>query len=267
MDEKFWKSKTVVITGGTKGLGLVLTRELVAAGANVFVIARNAAVWDSLAEELAPARFIAADVTDMGSARLAIEKVAELAGGIDWLINNVGASTRVEMVSASSELFWDQMRVNFLSTVNCTQSALPYLLPRRGGVINIASLAAKTPWPWMGPYVASKAAVAAYTDQLRFEVTELSTVLLVCPGPIARADAGVRYQREMDALPAVAHRPGAGAKIKGLQPLPLAHAILKAAAAGKRELVLPAKAKWLFRIAVFSPTVGDWLRKRFGAKN
>ena len=87
--------------------------------------------------------------------------------------------------------------LNFFGTVRCTRAAVPRLLMTRGHVVNIGSLAAKMAASYLGAYPVSKFAVAAYTHQLRLELGPQGLhVLLVCPGPIARPDAGQRYSGE-----------------------------------------------------------------------
>jgi NAD(P)-dependent dehydrogenase (short-subunit alcohol dehydrogenase family) len=173
----------------------------------------------------------------------------------------------VALPQCPPELFQEQMVLNFFTAVNTTQAALPSLLAARGRIVNIASLAARTPWRWVAPYVTSKAALAAYTDQLRFELPELNSVTLVCPGPLIRADAGERYNAQAGDLQEAARRPAAGAKLSGIDPDVLARRILQATAQGRRELIVPAKAAWLFALSAWSPSLGDWLRRRFESRS
>ena len=81
------------------------------------------------------------------------------------------------------------MELNLIALVRCTRAAVAHLLARRGHVVNIGSLAAKSAARWVGAYPATKFAVAAYSQQLRLELgPEGLHVLLVCPGPIPRKD-------------------------------------------------------------------------------
>jgi short-subunit dehydrogenase len=244
-------------------LGLALTRAFVQRGARVHVIARNRDAWEQTPDSKSTQiTFVAADLTNPAAARQAIESIIEQNGGIDWLVNNVGASTRMNLADGDAQSFADLMTINFLTAVNATQAALHSLRHRRGGVINIASLAARTPWPWIAPYVTSKSALLAYSNQLRFEIPELATVLTVLPGPIRREDSGVRYAEQAAGLPDAANAPGAGAPIQGLDPNRLADMVVSVASRGKRELVVPAKARLLFGIACLFPRLGDWLARR-----
>ena len=89
---------------------------------------------------------------------------------------------------------------------------------------------------YLGAYPVSKFAVAAYTHQLRLELGPQGLhVLLVCPGPIARPDAGQRYSGEAADLPASAQKPGGGVRLKGLDPDELARRFSGPASAGSRN--------------------------------
>jgi short-subunit dehydrogenase len=121
-------------------------------------------------------------------------------------------------------------------------------------------LAAKSASKYLGAYPASKFPVAAYSQQLRYELHPLGVhVLLVCPGPIAREDAGSRYDDQANNLPESARKPGGGVKLKGIPPERLVAKILRYCECRKPELVMPAKARLLFAISQLSPTWGDWI--------
>ena len=127
----------------------------------------------------------------------------------------------------------------------------------------MGSLAAKTAAPYLGAYPASKFAVAAYSQQLRLELGPRGLhVLLVCPGPIARDDAGVRYDAQSDKLPASARQPGGGAKLRAIDPAWLAQKTLSACERRKPELVVPGKARLLFAISALWPGLGDKIVRR-----
>jgi short-subunit dehydrogenase len=108
--------------------------------------------------------------------------------------------------------------------------------------------------------------VAAFSQQLRLELSEQGLhVLLVCPGPIRRDDAGIRYEQATGDVPESARRPGGGVKLKGIDPHWLARRILLACERRSPELVVPASARLLFAIAQLWPRLGDWaVRKMTG---
>jgi len=152
------------------------------------------------------------------------------------------------------------MEINFYAAVRCAQQAAPILMESQGHLVLVGSLASKTASRFIGPYAATKFALAAYAQQLRLELGETGLhVLHVCPGPIARDDAGERYDDQVSDLPEVARKAGAGAKLRPIDPDSLAVRILQACEKRTIEIVVPWKAKWLFAISQISPRMGDWL--------
>jgi short-subunit dehydrogenase len=131
--------------------------------------------------------------------------------------------------------------------------------------VNIGSLASKTAARFVGAYPASKFALAAYTQQLRLELTpEGLHVLFVCPGPIITDEPGNHRPADTaEGIPDHAKKPGAGVKLGAVHAKDLAAAILRACEHGKTELVYPRKARVLFMLNQLSPKLGDWLLGRF----
>ena len=164
-------------------------------------------------------------------------------------------------IETSADKFRELFELNFLSLVRCTQAAAPHLIAARGHVVNIGSLAGKSAARYLGAYPASKFPVSAYSQQLRLELGPQGLhLLLVCPGPIARLDAGQRY--EAANLPPEARQPGGGVALPGIPPEELAAKILRACERRQAELVIPGKARWLFAIAQLSPSWGDWIVRK-----
>ena len=253
-------------------MGLALSRLFVARGAKLTIVARDKSRLESAVVSLRqqqPDSQIAihsADVCVGDEAQLAIQSVVDRQGRIDALVNCVGSSTRCDLNHATPDQFRTQLEVNFMSAVNCTQASLSHLIPQRGCIINVNSLAGKTAWPFMAPYAASKSALQAYSNQLRLELSGRLHVLSVFPGPIRREVAGNRYVAESQGLPSQAKLPGAGAPFKGIDPDLLANKILRACERGKFELIVPSSARLLFVAAAISPRFGDWLIRRFTNK-
>ncbi len=260
----YWTDKVVLISGGSSGLGETLARTLAAAGAKLVLGAIDAAGVESVAGSLRAAGSDAigvwADVTQDQPVDDLIGAVTERHGRLDALFNCAGRSARGEALNTTPEQFLELLSLNFLATVRCTRAAAPHLIQSQGHLVNIGSLAAKTASKFLGAYPASKFPVAAYSQQLRYELNPRGVhVLLVCPGPIARADAGRRYDAQAAALPDAARRPGGGVRLKGLAPELLVRKILRYCELRKPELVLPAKARLLFALSQLSPALGDWI--------
>lgn len=262
-----WAEKVVVITGGSAGLGQVLVSAWAAAGARVIAVARDAdRLQDSLAS-LGPLRDRVlpwtADVTVDDDVLQLFARIQAECGRLDVLVNNVGRSTRGALIETSPADLQRLWELNFLSMVRCTRAAFPLLRESRGHLVNIGSLASKSAARYLGGYPATKAAVAAYTQQLRYEWAEWGIhVLLVCPGPLRREDAGERYAAQSAGLPAAVSRPGGGVRLRGLDPHWLARRILKDCERRRVECVVPARARLLFAIQQLCPALGDWILAR-----
>jgi len=264
---EYWTDKVAIVTGGSAGLGRALSESLAAAGARVVLAARNAERLKNAATEITDHGHVAlgvpTDVTDDANVAALIERTIAEFGRIDLLINCAGRSDRGHALETPPERFQELLELNFLATVRCCRAASPHLIKAKGHLVNVGSLASKTASRLMGAYPASKFPVAAYSQQLRYELGPQGvSVLLVCPGPIAREDSGQRYDDQAAGLPDAANKPGAGVKLKGIPPARLTAKILQACQQRRAELVLPAKARLLFAIAQLSPAMGDWLLKR-----
>ena len=263
-----WKDKVVVITGGSSGLGVAVAQQFATAGARVVCLARGQEQLQATVEELTAAgdlnvQSVVADVTDDQSVSSAVASIIASHGQIDVWINNVGKSLRIALADATVANFEDLMQVNFYSAVRCTRAVIGELERSGGSLINIGSLASKTGWPFVSPYSASKHALAAYHHQLRLEGPTAVHYLLVCPGPIRRADSETRYADQAEGLPDGVAKPGAGAKVKGIDPNELAERIRIACEKRKLELVMPWKARIAFALSQLSPWLGDKLLSRF----
>jgi NAD(P)-dependent dehydrogenase (short-subunit alcohol dehydrogenase family) len=267
----YWQDKAVLVTGGSSGLGRIIAEEFVRAGAKVAIVGLEADAVVRAADEMRSAGGnvigIHADITRQEDVdRLFADAVTQF-GRLDVLVNNAGRSMRGKVLDTTPEQFRELMELNLIALVRCTRAAVPHLLARRGHVVNIGSLAAKSAARWVGAYPATKFAVAAYSQQLRLELGPQGLhVLLVCPGPIERKDARLYPLAGLEDVPESARRPGAGVKTKGIPPTALAEAILTACEKRRPEIVMPGKARLLFAISQLWPSFGDWivLRKTGG---
>jgi short-subunit dehydrogenase len=264
----FWNDKVCLVTGGSAGLGRAIGRALAVQGAHIVVVARRMEPLEATAAELRAAGFkataIAGDVTWQEDVdRIAAEVQANFSR-LDLVCNAAGRSTRAAILDTTPEDFQQLIDVNFLATVRMTRALAPRLIAARGHLVNIGSLASKVAAPYLGAYPASKHTVAAYSQQLRLELGPQGLhVLLACPGPIARDDAGERYVSDAPGVPADAQRPGGGARVPSLSAELVAKRILKACERRRLELVVPSRAKLLFAVSQLSPSCGDWLLRKF----
>ena len=260
----FWQEKVVLVTGGSSGLGRVIAEAFGAAGAKVVIAALEADAVEAAAAEMrhggCEVLGVHADVTRQEQVDTLFQRALERFGRLDVLVNNAGRSMRGNAIDTTPEQFRELMELNLIALVRCTRAAVPHLLKQRGHVVNIGSLAAKVGSRWVGAYPATKFAVAAYSQQLRLELGPRGLhVLLVCPGPIERKDVRLYPLEGLEDLPQRARQPGAGAKLRGIEPEKLAGAILRACRRRTPELVVPAKARLLFALSQLCPSLGDWI--------
>jgi len=260
----YWRGKVVLVTGGSSGLGRAIAETFSAAQARVVIAGLEPDAVDAAARALVDAggeaMGIAADITRQDHVDSLFSQVVERFGGLDVLVNNAGRSMRGRLVDTTPDQFRDLMELNFVALVRCTRAAIPLLLPRRGHVVNIGSLAAKAASRWVGAYPATKHAVAAFSQQLRLELgPEGLHVLLVCPGPIVRHGERLYPLQGLEDVPDRARRPGAGVRVRPIAPRALGRAILRACERRKAEIVVPAYARLLFAAAQLWPRFGDWM--------
>jgi len=264
----YWHDKVAIVTGGSSGLGLAISKALVHHGARVIIAARDPQRLQSAAAALAsgPGRVetIASDVTRDHDVRQLIERCLTAHGRLNALFHCVGVSDRGEAMTTTLERYQQLWELNFFTAVRCAQMSSGLLAQSRGHLVFIGSLASKIAARYLGAYPTSKFPLAALAQQLRLEMGPKGLhVLLTCPGPIARDDAGRRYDQQAADLPESARKPGGGVKLKGIDPAKLAERILSACRTRKRELIVPGRARLLCAIGQLSPALGDWLVRRF----
>jgi NAD(P)-dependent dehydrogenase (short-subunit alcohol dehydrogenase family) len=258
----YWQGKVVLITGGGAGLGGRLATHFAQAGAKLLLADIDAAALDQAKARLAPLGMqvngVVTDITRQESVDELFRALDDQFGQLDALVNCAGRSGRGAVLDTDPDTFQAFLDLNFFGTVRCARAGIPRLLKTRGHLVNIGSLAAKMAACFLGAYPVSKFAVAAYTHQLRLELGPQGLhVLLVCPGPIARPDAGRRYREESVDLPPSAQKPGGGVRVKGLDPDELARRIVRACERRTPELVIPCTARLVAAILQLWPSLGD----------
>lgn len=183
--------KIAVVTGASKGIGLAVAQALAEEGVHVVAGARERS--DDLAqlENRYQTHFVSVDLSAPdGPARLIDEAVATF-GGLDILVNNVGAAhPRLGGFLSVSDGDWlATLTLNFLAAVRTTRAALPHLLARKAGaIVTITSVNAFLPDPTVIDYSAAKAALSNFTKSLSKEVGPQGIrVNMISPGPVETA--------------------------------------------------------------------------------
>ncbi|MFI4989318.1 MAG: SDR family NAD(P)-dependent oxidoreductase [Solirubrobacterales bacterium] len=177
-------SKAVLITGCSSGIGRATALRLVGAGWTVYATARRP---ETLAElETAGCRTLALDVTDEQSMQAAVAEIERAEGAVGVLINNAGYSQSGAIETVPLEAVRRQFETNVFGLVRLTQLALPKMRAQGWGkIVNVGSMGGRLSFPGGGHYHATKHALEAISDALRFELRGFGIdVILLEPGLI-----------------------------------------------------------------------------------
>jgi NAD(P)-dependent dehydrogenase (short-subunit alcohol dehydrogenase family) len=184
------RSRTVLITGATDGLGKAAAVLLAERGYRVFAAGRSAekrAQLDALArEKKLPLETLAMNVCEDGSVERAVARVLGEAGAIDVLINNAGLAYVATVEEMRMEDWRLQFETNFFGVIRVTQAVLPHMRElKRGRILMMSSVAGLVTVPTQGAYSSSKHALEGLSNALRYELYPFGVeVILIEPGYI-----------------------------------------------------------------------------------
>lgn len=222
------------MTGASTGIGEATALHLAARGWQVFASVRKNEDADRLRAAAASGRLtpVLLDVTDSESIAATGAQIAEQVGerGLRGLVNNAGIAGGDPLEFTALETVRTILEVNLVGVVAVTQQFLPLVRRGRGRVVCIGSIGGRTPAPFVAPYAASKAGLAAMCDSLRIELRRWGIhVALIEPGAIATPmwDKGIRDSDER-----VKTYPSAAIELYGPMLEPMRNAAMKAARSG-----------------------------------
>jgi NADP-dependent 3-hydroxy acid dehydrogenase YdfG len=177
-------SEAVLITGCSSGIGRATAEHLAQTGWTVYATARRPEALTGLEQK--GCRTLALDVTDEGSMRAAVAAVTEAHGAVGVLINNAGYSQSGALESVPIEQARAQFETNVFGLLRMCQLVLPGMRAQRWGkIVNLSSMGGRLTFPGGGLYHATKYAVEALSDALRFEVRGFGIdVIVIEPGLI-----------------------------------------------------------------------------------
>lgn len=185
--------KVVLVTGGSSGIGLAAAHKFAQAGAVTIICGRDPDKLDEACKEAEAQgyRFVAypADLSDMAGCDRFVQLLIENHGGVDFLVNNAGRSIR-RAIEASYDRFHDferTMQLNYFGCLRVTMGLLPSMVARRRGhVVNISSIGVLTNAPRFSAYVASKAALDAWTRCAASEFQDQGITFTTINMPLVR---------------------------------------------------------------------------------
>lgn len=256
--------KIVVVTGGSRGLGLQIAEVFGQAGAHLVLASRN---QDELNEAVGrlhqcgaihnsgTALTVVCDVTKPEDCKHLVEATIERYGRLDVLINCAGVIDVAPFQDQPLEAFEQAMQINFFGALHTIQAVLPHMQQARSGsIVNIGSIGGKIGVPHMLPYVASKFALTGFTEGLRAELSGTGIkVTLVSPGLMrtgshVNARFGGNAQAEYQWFSLGATLPGAS-----ISAAAAARKIFNATADGTAEITITPQAWLAARIVGIAP--------------
>ena len=261
------RNKIFVITGGSRGLGLVLARQICAAGGKVALIARDGDELGRAKADLTPrggvVLTIECDLLDAGQIQSAVRQIIDRFGKIDILINNAGIIEVGPLEHMTREDFECAMRLHFWAPLELISQIVPEMRTWGGGrIVNISSIGGKLAVPHLAPYSASKFALTGLSDALRAELARDNIhVITVAPGMMRTGShVNARFKGKHDAEFAW-FAASAGAPLISMSAERAARKILAACRRGQSSLTLTFAARTAILGNALFPNVTGYMMK------
>src|SRR5215212_6112701 len=255
------RGEVALVTGGSRGLGLALSRELAGQGCRLAICARDESELEAARVELAQggAEVLAVpcDVADPTQVAAMVEAITRHYGRIDILINNAGIMVVAPVETLTRADFERVMAVNFWGVLNPTLAVLPGMRAQGSGrIVNITSIGGKIAVPHLLPYTCAKFAAVGFSEGLRAELADTGiTVTTVVPGLMR---TGSHLNAEFGGEQADEYRwfaLGASAPYPiAISPDRAARLIVRAAKRGQAECTYPVSAVFAARLSGLLPT-------------
>jgi NAD(P)-dependent dehydrogenase (short-subunit alcohol dehydrogenase family) len=260
------ENRRVLITGGSRGLGLIIARRMVREHARVAICARDRDELERARRELVAAGgdvlTVACDITDRAQVEQMVGIVQSRFGGVDVLINNAGVIEVGPMEMMDIAEYEEAMCTHFWGPLYTTLAVLPAMKKQGGGrIVNIASIGGKVSVPHLLPYSASKFALVGLSEGLRAELAKDGIVVTtVCPGLMRTGSQGHaivkgNHQAEIDWFTLIGTLP-----LTSMSADRAAARIMLAIERGEAEVTISAPARALDKLhALFPGATADLL--------
>jgi NAD(P)-dependent dehydrogenase (short-subunit alcohol dehydrogenase family) len=256
-----FKGRSVLITGGSRGLGLVLARELAAEGARLILLARDptelARAEMDLAKRGADVLTIPCDIRNQHEVERTIQRVIEHYGRIDVLINNAGVVQVGPVEHMQLKDFEEALAVHAWGPLYTMLAAIPHMRRQGGGrIVNISSIGGLVAVPHLLPYSMSKFALVGLSDGMRAELAKDGIrVTTVCPGLMrtgSHMNAFVKgqHQREFAWFAILSGFPAASTDVRRA-----ARQIIEASRRGDAQLIITPQARLMALAEAFFPNL------------
>jgi len=184
--ERALHGRTVLVTGGSRGIGLACATMLAAAGARVAIVARGEAALAAASRRIGErAHPVQADVSDVHAVVDLARRVRAAVGAVDIVVNNAGRFAVADVEATSVALFAEVVHTNLVAPFAVVRTFLPELRERGGHVVTIGSVADRAVFPGNAAYAASKFGLRALHEVLSAELRGSAVrTTLVSPGPV-----------------------------------------------------------------------------------
>lgn len=181
------KDSTILITGGTSGIGLELVKQLIQQGSTIIVTGRKQEALDDTKRHYPKIHIFQSDVSNPHDIERLYEKVIQQFPDLHIIINNAGEMRLLDLLNADKgmENIIREIDINLTGTIRMVHQFLPHLIKKRSAaIVNVSSAIAFTPYSTAPVYSASKAGVHAYTQALRLQLhkTSVKVFELIPPG-------------------------------------------------------------------------------------
>jgi NAD(P)-dependent dehydrogenase (short-subunit alcohol dehydrogenase family) len=202
--------RRALVTGGGRGIGRAVALDLARAGVWVAAAARTLHEVEAVAGEVRAsggrAEALTADVSRPDSVRALVQEAVRRMGGVDILVNGAGTAPTAPLVKTTDEVWHLALETNLSGAFYCLREVLPGMIAAGWGrVVNVASVAGKTGYPYIAAYAASKHGLLGLTKCAALETADKGvTVNAVCPGYVdtPMTDAGIARMVEKTGRPA-----------------------------------------------------------------